>query len=94
VRLDETSLSAQIVMGGEPVVWLRKTDDDGQLRWRLDIPQMIEHFGPAIEAAAREHVVADGRVRTAYTLLSLSSDRSPPLSILDGPLEGEATDAP
>lgn len=94
VSLDEVWIAddrstAQIRLDGDPIVWLRKDD-----RWRMDIPEMIRRLGPEIEATAHEHVIADGRVRTAYTLLEISSDRWVPLSVLDGPIEGEASDAP
>ncbi|MFO7565604.1 MAG: hypothetical protein R6X02_23375 [Enhygromyxa sp.] len=94
VWLDDAREAARISISGEPIVWLRKTEDEGQRRWRIDIPEMVRQIGPAIEATAREQVIADGRLRTAYTLLVLESDESVAIEILDGPLEGEGSNAP
>ena len=55
--------------------------------WRVDIPESIRVLGPAIEAVARERVLADGKARTAMTFVELSSDRFLDVAILDGPLE-------
>jgi hypothetical protein len=92
VWLDEARTSAQIRLEGEPIAWLRKTDAG----WQMDIPEMVLQLGPGIEAMARKQVVADGKLRTAYTLLEIGTDESLAIEILDGPLEldGEPKDAP
>jgi hypothetical protein len=92
VRLDEARTAAQIHLEGEPIAWLRKTDAG----WQMDIPEMVRLLGPAIEAVAREQVVADGKLRTAYTLLEIGADEIVDVAILDGPLEldGAGDDAP
>ena len=92
VWLDETRTAAQIRLEGEPIAWLRKTDAG----WQMDIPEMVRLLGPAIEAVALEQVVADGRLRTAYTLLEIGTDEYLDVAILDGPLEleGARKDAP
>ncbi len=82
VWLDDDRNAAQIRLDGAPIVWLRKVDG----RWRIDIPTMIQLLGPAIEAQAREQVLADGKIRTAYTLLQLSSERMIETDVLDPPL--------
>lgn len=87
VQIDETGKTARILLDGVPMVWLRKTNDDGDQRWRMDFPEMFRALGLEIEASAREQVLADGRLRTAYTWLVLSSDESIAIEILDGPLE-------
>jgi hypothetical protein len=92
VWLDEARTSAQIRLEGEPIAWLRKTDAG----WQMDIPEMVLQLGPAIEAVALEQVVADGKLRTAYTLLEIGSDEYLDIAILEGPLEleGEPKDTP
>lgn len=73
---------AEIRIDGQAIVWLRKTD-----RWRVDIPEMIRLLGPAIERSVQDQVNADGKLRTAYTLLEVSSDAPIAFEVLDGPLE-------
>lgn len=95
IWIDDDGTAAQLRLQEQPIVWLRKTDaGDGPLRWRIDIPEMVRQLGPALEAQAREQVAAAGKVRTAYMLLELTSEQSLDVAILDGPLEGEADDAP
>jgi hypothetical protein len=89
VWLDETGALAQVHLDGQPIAWLRKTEGEGGLRWRMDIPEMVRLLGPAIETAAQKQVVADGKVRTAYTLLELGTDELVDVAVLDGPLEPE-----
>lgn len=83
VWLDESRTSAQIRVEGEPIVWLRKTEAG----WQMDIPEMVRLLGPAIEAVAREQVLADGRVRTAFTLVEIGTNEFVDVAIVDGPLE-------
>lgn len=92
VWLDEARTSAQIRLEGEPIAWLRKTDAG----WQMDIPEMVLQLGPAIEAVAREQVVADGKLRTAFTLLEIGTDEYLDIAILEGPLdlESEPKDTP
>lgn len=79
---------AQIRIEGTPVVWLRKTGGDhGELRWRVDIPRMINEVGPQIEAMAKDQIAANGKARTAYALAELGSDEFIDIEVLDGPLE-------
>ncbi|PRP91339.1 hypothetical protein ENSA5_56050 [Enhygromyxa salina] len=85
VWIDEEREHAQIRVEGDPVVWLRRGPDDE--RWRVDIPEMIRLLGPAIEALARERVLADGKVRTALTFVELSADGFVDIAVLDGPLD-------
>lgn len=99
VSLDEVWIAddktvAEIRLDGAAIVWLRKTDDDGEPHWRIDIPEMIRQLGPAIEASVREQVSADGKARTAYTLLQLSSETAVDFRVLDGPLDNPGSDAP
>ncbi|KIG13725.1 hypothetical protein DB30_07571 [Enhygromyxa salina] len=93
VWLDDTGEHAQIRLDGEPVVWLRKEQREGDGehgRWRVDIPEMIRLLGPAIEAMAHDAVSADGKVRTALTFVELSTEAFVDIAVLDGPLD--ATD--
>lgn len=83
VWLAEDRTAAQIHLEGEPIAWLRNTDAG----WQMDIPEMVRLLGPAIEAVAREQVIADGKLRTAYTLLEIGTDDPVDTAILDGPLE-------
>jgi hypothetical protein len=95
VWIDETGTTAQIRIDGDPVVFLRKTaEGQAEPRWRIDFPEMFRRHGPAIEAMLREQVNADGKVRTAYTLLEVNTDEFVDIAILDGPLEGEGSNAP
>ena len=50
----------------------------------------------AVAPYAREQVVADGKLRTAFALLEIGSDEYLDVAILEGPLEleGEPKDAP
>lgn len=80
VWLDDAGERAQIRVDAEPVIWLRLE----QGSWRVDIPEMIRVLGPALEALALERVVADGKVFTAYKLLSQSEEVD--MGVLDGPL--------
>lgn len=84
VWIDPDGLHAEIRVDGEPVVWLRREVDE---HWRVDIPEMIRVLGPAVEAMARERIVADGKLRTAYMLIELSGDASADVAVLDGPLD-------
>jgi hypothetical protein len=83
VWIDDTGAHAEVRIEGEPVVWLRKQDE----QWRVDIPTMIRMLGPAIESLARERVLTDGKLRTALALVELGSDVSVDVDVLDGPLE-------
>ena len=80
VWIDDAGERAQIRVDEEPVIWLRFEQDS----WRVDIPEMIRVLGPALEALALERVVADGKVFTAYKLLSQSEDVD--MAVMDGPL--------
>lgn len=84
VWIDADGSRAEIRVDGEPVVWLRRETDE---HWRVDIPEMIRVLGPAVEAMARERIVADGKLRTAYMLIELSGDASADVAVLDGPLD-------
>ena len=83
VWLDDVRTTASINLEGQPIAWLRKTDAG----WQIDIPEIVRRLGPAIEAAVREQVVADGKLRAAYTRLEINSDEYLDVAILDGPLE-------
>ena len=93
IELDEVFVAddgarAEVRIEGEPVVWLRRDPlAEPPQPWRVDIPESIRVLGPAIEAVARERVLADGKARTAMTFVELSSDRFLDVAILDGPLE-------
>jgi outer membrane murein-binding lipoprotein Lpp len=89
VWIDEAGERAEIRIEGEPVVWLRKLEDD---HWRVDIPTMISLLGPALEAMARERVVADGMAWTALTIIELGSDDVIDTAIIDGPLDAESNE--
>lgn len=84
VWIDDDGLHAQIQIEGEPVIWLRREPEQ---HWCIDIPEMIRVLGPAIEAVARERVIADGKLRTALTFVELSSEDSIDIAVLDGPRE-------
>lgn len=84
VWIDADGSRAEIRVDGEPVVWLHRELDE---RWRVDIPEMIRVLGPAVEAMARERIVADGKLRTAFMLIELSGDASADVAVLDGPLD-------
>lgn len=92
VWLDDARTIATINLDDQPVAWLRKT----AAGWQMDIPELVRQLGPAIEATARERVVADGKLRTAYTMLEIGADVMIDVAILDGPLEleGASDDAP
>ncbi|HLT40305.1 MAG TPA: hypothetical protein VK034_28695 [Enhygromyxa sp.] len=92
IWIDEPGMIAQLRLQGQPIVWLRKIDG----RWRIDIPEMVRQLGPGIEAQARERFAADGKARTAYSLLEIGSQEFLDIAILDGPLEleGETGNAP
>jgi hypothetical protein len=96
VWIDEAGTSAQIRLQGQPIAWLRKTEADGELRWRMDIPEMVRVLGPMIEAMAREQVTAKDKVSMAFAMLQLGTDAAMNVAILDGPLEleGEGGNAP
>jgi hypothetical protein len=83
VWIDGAGVHAEIRIEGEPVVWLRKQDE----RWCVDVPEMIRVLGPAIEAMARDRVIADGKLRTAWVFIELNSEDSVDIAVLDGPLE-------
>lgn len=83
VWIDDARAHAEIRIESQPVVWLRKQDE----QWRVDIPEMIRLLGPTIESLARERLVADGKLRTALALIELGSDVSVDIDVLDGPLE-------
>lgn len=83
VFIDDAGVHAEIRITGEPVVWLRKQDQ----QWRVDIPEMIRVLGPAVEAMAREAVLADGKLRTAWVFIELDSEEFVDIGVLDGPLE-------
>jgi hypothetical protein len=83
VWLDDARAHAEVRIEGEPVVWLRRQDE----QWRVDIPTMIRLLSPTIESLARERVLADGKLRTALALVELGSEASVDIGVLDGPLE-------
>lgn len=83
VWIDEAGAHAEVRMQGDPIVWLRKQDE----QWRIDIPAMIQMLGPAIESLARERVLTDGKLRTALALIVLGSEESVDVDVLDGPRE-------
>lgn len=83
IWIDDAGAQAEVRVEGEPVVWLRKQDD----QWRVDIPTMIRMLGPVIESLARERILADGKLRTALALVELGSDVSVDVDVLEGPLE-------
>jgi hypothetical protein len=83
VWLDDAGVHAEIRIEDEPIVWLRKQD----AQWRVDIPEMVRVLGPAIEEIAREGVLADGKLRTAWSFIEVSSEESVDIAVLDGPLE-------
>jgi hypothetical protein len=83
VWLDDDVAHAEIRIESEPVVWLRKQDD----QWRVDIPTMIRVLSPTIETLARDRLLADGKVRTALALIELGSEESVDIRVLDGALE-------
>jgi len=83
VWLDDVRTTASINVEGQPIAWLRKNEAG----WQIDIPEIVRRLGPAIEAAVREQVAADGKLRAAYTRLEINSDEYLDVAILDGPLE-------
>jgi hypothetical protein len=83
VWIDDAGVHAEIRIEGEPVVWLRKQED----HWRVDIPEMIRVLGPQVEEMARDRVLADGKVRTAWVFIEVGSEESVDIGVLDGPLE-------
>jgi hypothetical protein len=88
VWIDEAGATAQIRIDGDPIVFLRKSaEGEAAPRWRIDFPEMFRRHGPAIEATMREQVLADGKVRTAYTLLEVNTTKFVDIAILDGPIE-------
>lgn len=88
IWIDEARELAEVRIDGEAVLWLRSfIDTDGQPQWRLDLPAMIVALEPRFEAAAREQVDAEGKVRMAYAVIELTNEGVIDLGILDGPLE-------
>ena len=87
VWLDEAGERAEIRIDDEAVVWLRLEHS-----WRVDIPAMIRVLGPALELVARERVLADGKVWTAFNLLAQTRDAE--IEIVDGALDDIALPSP
>lgn len=83
VWIDDAGVHAEIRHESEPFVWLRKQDE----QWRVDIPTMLRVLGPAIESLARDRVLTDGKLRTAFALIEAGSDDFVDIDVLDGPLE-------
>ena len=102
ISLDEVWIAdagdrAEVRIEGEPVVWLRRDmEADPPGPWQVDIPQSIRVLGPALEALAREKILADGKARTAMTFVEVSAEDWIDVAILDGPLEqiGDSGAAP
>jgi hypothetical protein len=85
VWIDESAGRAEVRMDGQAVLWL--VPEQG--RWCVDLPAMIAGLNPMIEAQLADAIVADGKLRVAYTMLEVEREAGPGLdiAILDGPLE-------
>ncbi|MFV8751959.1 hypothetical protein ACNOYE_15545 [Nannocystaceae bacterium ST9] len=92
VRIDHEHASAEVWVGDQPVVWLERE----QGRWLVDLPAMIDGLAPLIEAEFADAILADGKLRVAFSLLEIQRESGAglDLAILDGPLDAEPTSPP
>lgn len=72
-------------MDGQAVMWLARE----QGRWCIDLPAAIIGLTPIIEAQLADAIIADGKLRVAFTLLEMDQVgvEGLDIAILDGPLE-------
>jgi hypothetical protein len=83
--IDEAAGRAEVRIDGQAVLWLARE----QSRWCVDLPAVIIGLTPVIEANLADAIVADGKLRVAFTLLEVERESMHGLdvAILDGPLD-------
>lgn len=83
--IDEAAGRAEVRMDGQAVMWLARE----QGRWCIDLPAAIIGLTPIIEAQLADAIIADGKLRVAFTLLEMDQVgvEGLDIAILDGPLE-------
>jgi hypothetical protein len=85
VWIDEAAGRAEVRIEGQAVLWLARE----QGRWCVDLPAAILGLTPMIEAELADAILADGKLRVAFTLLEVEREgvHGLVLEILDGPLD-------
>lgn len=83
--IDESAGRAEVRIEGQAVLWLARE----QGRWCVDLPAVIVGLTPIVEANLADAIIADGKLRVAYTLLEVEREgvHGLDLAILDGPLD-------
>lgn len=85
VWIDEAAGRAEVRIQGQAVLWLARE----QGRWCVDLPAAILGLTPVIEAELADAILADGKLRVAFTLLEVerAAMHGLDIAILDGPLD-------
>ena len=88
LRFDASRLHAQLLEGGQAVLYLRRASVGAP--WRVDLPAMLAALGPSLDAFARERIASSGTAWTAFMLVQEQSSNPVDPQILDGPRESES----